>query len=352
MFRIKRKAVLISHDIASGEATGESSKKARETLGGVAGRTNADVADVGCQPASFGLKLNGGVVTSVVQDMPPETNATVHGVDSKVIQEFEKVDLGPRCVTICDHLGIQHYHDLKWVSMQMVSEYKPVEREKFRALLGSYERCKESGVLAGVDGEGCAEVLKAPKKGSQLAVSGGAGVQSGGNAAALQPAMKTHVARSYKKCNDCGSDGYSMTLGDAVQFLSGKRTKNHRETYKEFFSHIATSPLTADQINTLPYDDVRNAVKKETAAFILRMCKEDVIALRKQGHEVTCLFECRKCNQNGTPRYMCDRVRKGKDGEYFSQRENGFTTEICVRFQFWELLRKFNTRAGLKHTPS
>jgi hypothetical protein len=358
MYRIKRKAVLIRHDIASGEQTGESSKKARETLGGGEGRSYADVADVRCQPASFRLRQNAEVVTSDAQHMPPTRNATAHGVDSKVKEEFQKVGLGGlRCITICDHLGIQNYDDLQWVNMQMVSDHKPVEREKFKALLSSFQRCKDSGVFGGSDSGGCEEVSRAPKKGSQLAVGGGAGVpssgtrkQSGGGAAELRPAVRMNLAKSVKRCHACGSDGYSMRLDDAVQFLLWKKGKGFRETYKESFSHLAKSRLTTHQINTLPYDDIRKEVEKEIAAFILRLCKEEVIALREQGHDVSCLFECRKCVQSGTGRYMCDRARRGKDGEYFSQRENGFKREINTRSKFWFFVRKLNTKAGFQNT--
>jgi hypothetical protein len=401
MYRSKRKAVFISSETASGEQSDKSLNTAREISSGVAGATCADAVDVEWQPASFGLKQNAEVVTSPVQLLPSEKNATIDGGDSKLMQEFQKVDLGSRCVSICDELGIQTYHDLQWVNTDMVSKYKPVEREKFKALLGNYQRCKESGVVAGADGKRGEEVLKAAvgasadgkrgeevlkaavgavadgkrgeevlkaavgavadgkggekaPKDNQEAVDAGGGEscsetrnQSEGQASASPPAMKTHVARSYKKCKECGSPGHSMTLDDAVEFLVLKRKHNYRQTYKQLFMHMAKPRLTTDQINTLPYDDIKNAVAKETASFILRISKEDVIGFRKQGFDVTCLFECRKCNQNGAPRYMCDRVRSGPDGEYFSQRDNGFATDVCVRYQFRDLLRKLNTAAGL-----
>ena len=203
------------------------------------------------------------------------------------------------------------------------------------------------GVLSFAEGNQCARENAA----SNLAVGGEAGVFSSGvryhsadAAAALPLAVKTYVHRSNKECHKCGNHGYSMSIDDAVKFFLSKGRKDLRKFYREVFLYIAKSTLRTDQINSMPYEDIKNEVEKETRAFILRLCKEDVIAMREQGYDVSCLIECRQCKQNGASRYMCDRARRGMNGEIFSQRENGFGVECNVRGQFWALMEKWNKK--------
>ena len=92
-----------------------------------------------------------------------ETSAKVHGLDIKVTEEFKKFGLEHRCRNICDDLGIERYDDLKWVSTEMVQEYqmKPVEREKLKALVGSYHSCQARGAPLGAGSGDAPRVLAA-----------------------------------------------------------------------------------------------------------------------------------------------------------------------------------------------
>jgi hypothetical protein len=154
--------------------------------------------------------------------------------------------------------------------------------------------------------------------------------------------VKTYVFRSNKQCHKCGNHGYSMSIDDAVKFFLLQGRKDVRKFYREIFVKIAKSPLTTDQINSMRYEDIQNEVEKETRAFILRLCKQDVRAMREQGYDLSGLIECRQCKQNGASRYMWDRARKGMHGEIFSQRENGFGVECNVRAQFWVFMERWN----------
>jgi hypothetical protein len=366
-----------------------------------------------------------------------ETSAKVHGLDSKVTEEFKKFGLEHRCRNICDDLGIERYDDLKWVSTEMVQEYqmKPVEREKLKALVGSYHSCQARGAplgagsgyrrpvdkresvgmqtsaprvqdngvqraaggdsrlscfggmnggfgrasarevlegaggrLSGSDaakqgdggvpgfvlevggGAGSSSARTGNKGRAQLQVSGagglfglGAGKQGASGDAGLELVEERNGFRSVKKCPVCNNNGYSMPLPDAVKFFEPQYAKCLRELYSKSFLNLSVCPLSLDQIDEKPYQEIRNEVEKETAAFILKICKKSVIDLREQGYDVSCLFECPKCKK-----YMYDRARRGRNGEILSQRETGFCKANVVRENFWRFVRRCNEKSGEK----
>ena len=396
--RIKRSARLISDGNVSAQSADECQKKVCESVGGGGVTYQHTLSRFQMHEALAGSER---YTTRVVQHMAPKTSATVYDIDIEVVKEFQKFGLGQLCTTLCYELGIKHYSDLQWVNKEMVQEYKmkPVDREKFKALLRSYNSCEESGMVVGARSSGCHEVancqgvgsvdsilgvpkggsarevggegglrgLGVPKEGSARGVGGeeglrGLGVPNEGNARgvggeaafhAVEVGMQRdgaaggseivaemHCLESYKTCAACNTHGHSMRLADAAQFLQRKNGQCLRNFYQDYLASIAKSPLTTAQINNEPYQRIRNEVEKETAAFILELCKKDVIDLRGKGYDVSCLFECITCKQNGSPKYMCDRARKGKDGEHFSQRDNGFTKATNVRARFWRLLQR------------
>jgi len=189
----------------------------------------------------------------------------------------------------------------------------------------------------------------------QLQVSGGggllrlvAGKQGASGDAGLELAVERNGLRSVKKCPVCHNNAHRVKLADAVEFLEPQVARCWREFYRKSFLNLSLSPLSLHQIDEKPYQEIRNEVRKEIEAFILKICKKDVIVLREQGYDVSCLLECRKCKERGSPKYMYDRAQRGKYGEILSQRETGFSEPNRVRENFWRLVSRCNEKVEKK----